>query len=65
MAKVEPIEGEIWKVAELDSKGTDMVSNMGRIIGPSGKLLNQWCDWRFRILRGIVHPPALSYQDKP
>ncbi|MBD5278006.1 MAG: hypothetical protein HDS32_02040 [Bacteroides sp.] len=28
----------MWKVAELDSKGTYMVSNMGRIIGPSGKL---------------------------
>ncbi|MDE7345413.1 MAG: HNH endonuclease [Muribaculaceae bacterium] len=39
MAKVKPIEGEIWKVAELDSKGTYMVSNMGRVIGPSGKLL--------------------------
>lgn len=39
MAKIENLEGEVWKVADLNTRDTYMVSNMGRVIGPSGKLL--------------------------
>ena len=39
MADLIPIEGEIWKVADIDAKGIYMVSNMGRVIGSRGRLL--------------------------
>lgn len=39
MPKIANLEGEVWKIADLDAQGTYLVSNMGRIIGPSGKLL--------------------------
>lgn len=41
MPKIENLEGEIWRVANVDAQSTYMVSNMGRVIGPSGRLLKQ------------------------
>lgn len=41
MPKVESLEGEIWKVANLNAQGTYMVSNRGRVIGPRGYILKQ------------------------
>lgn len=39
MTKVESLNGEIWKIAEVDALGTYWISNMGRVVGPKGTLL--------------------------